>query len=398
MVIKGKVSMKQIKVLHIITRLILGGAQENTVLTVEGQGKKGYEVTLVTGPPLGPEGSLVGKAEKKGLHLIMVPGLRREINPWRDLLTFIKLYRLIKKGNYDIVHTHSSKAGILGRLAARLAGTKVIVHTIHGLPFHEYQSRGINCFYILCERLASLFTDKIITVAEVMTRKALAAKLAPKERFITIYSGMELDKFLEPEVEAADKKKQIGIKPDVPVVGKIARLFPLKGHKYLLEAAAEVAGVYPQVRFLLVGDGILRERLEKQAEELGIREKVIFAGLVPPEEIPQLLSVMDIVVHTSLREGLARVLPQALAGGKPVISFDIDGAAEVVREGETGYLVPAKNSKRLAEVIIDLLGDKKKAKKMGEAGKRLVDPAFRVEVMVDRIAEVYEKLILSKNK
>ncbi len=182
------------------------------------------------------------------------------------------------------------------------------------------------------------------------------------------------------------------------MVGKVARLFHLKGHKYLLEAAAEVIRICPGVRFLLVGDGLLKERLEKQAQGLGIREKVIFTGLVPREEIPSLLAIMDIVVHTSLREGLARVLPQALACGKPVISFDIDGASEVVKEGETGHLVPAEDAKRLAEAIIDLVRDKAKAKSMGEAGRKVVDPAFRVEVMVDRIAEVYEGLILLKNK
>ncbi len=168
----------------------------------------------------------------------------------------------------------------------------------------------------------------------------------------------------------------------------------MKGHKYLLEAAAEVVRVCPGVRFLLIGDGLLKERLEKQAQGLGIREKVIFTGLVPREDIPSLLAIMDIVVHTSLREGLARVLPQALACGKPVISFDIDGASEVVKEGETGHLVPAEDSRRLAEAIIDLVRDKAKAKKMGEAGRKVVDPAFRVEVMVDRIAEVYEELFL----
>ncbi|NOX98086.1 MAG: glycosyltransferase family 4 protein [Nitrospirae bacterium] len=391
--------MKRRKVLHIITRLILGGAQENTILTVEGlEKRRGYEVALATGPPLGPEGSLVEEAGKKGIHLIMVPEMRREVNPWRDVLTFIRLYRLIKQGNYDIVHTHSSKAGILGRLAARLAGTKIIVHTIHGLPFHEYQSRWVNCFYIFCERFSSLFTDKIITVAAVMTGKALTAKLAPRKKFATIYSGMDLDRFLNPGVRVADKRKQIGIAPDLPVVGKIARLFPLKGHKYLLEAAAEVAKVYPQVKFLLVGDGILRENLEKQAEALGIKERIIFTGLVSQDEIPGLLAVMDIVVHTSLREGLARVLPQALACGKPVVSFDIDGAAEVVKEGKTGHLVPPEDSKKLADAIIDLLKDKEKARKMGATGKRLVDPAFRVEMMVDRIAELYEELFLKHKK
>ena len=404
--------MKRRKVLHIITRLILGGAQENTILTVEGLQKKSqYQVDLATGPPIGPEGSLVEDAKGRGINLIMVPEMRREINPWRDFLTFIKLYRLIKRGNYDIVHTHSTKAGILGRLAAKLAGIKVIVHTIHGLPFHEYQNKWLNRFYVLCERLAGIFTDKIITVAEVMTEKALTAKIAPREKFVTIYSGMELDKFLKPEVGPADERKQVGIGPgveaaerrrslgieeDAPVVGKVARLFHLKGHKYLLEAGAQVVKVYPKARFLLVGDGILRGNLERQAEDLGIRENVLFAGLVPKEEIPELLAIMDVVVHTSLREGLARVLPQALASGKPVISFDIDGAREVIRDGETGYLVPARDSRKLAEAIIEILGDEDKARRMGEAGRRLVDPNFRAEMMVDKIAGVYEELIKAR--
>ena len=400
--------MKRIRVLHIITRLILGGAQENTVLTVEGLGRRReYEVDLATGPPIGPEGSLVEEARDKGIKLIMVPEMRREIKPWRDFLTLMKLYQLIKRGNYDIVHTHSAKAGILGRLAAKLAGVKVIVHTIHGLPFHEYQNRWLNSFYILCEKLTGLFTNKLISVAEVMTEKALTVKIAPSKKFVTIYSGMELDKFLEPEVdkrkqvwagpgvEAAKKRRELGIAEDAPVVGKVARLFHLKGHKYLLEAAAQAVKVYPDVKFLLVGDGILRQSLEKQAEALGIRENVIFAGLVDKEEIPGLLSVMDIIVHTSLREGLARVLPQALASGKPVISFDIDGAREVVRHGETGYLVPARDSMKLADAIIELLRDKEKARRMGEAGKRLVEPNFRAEVMVAKIAQVYEEFLKS---
>ncbi len=403
--------MSEIRVLHIITRLILGGAQENTILTVEGLRRKEYEVDLATGPAIGPEGSLVEEARAKGINLIMVPEMRRQINPWRDFLTFIKLYRLIKRGNYDIVHTHSTKAGILGRLAAKLAGIKVIIHTIHGLPFHEYQPKWINRFYILCERLAGIFTHKLITVAQVMTEKALTAKIAPREKFVTIYSGMELDKFLGPEVEPADERKQVeigpgvevakkrrelGIEEDALVVGKVARLFHLKGHKYLLEAAAQVVKVYPKVRFLLVGDGILRESLEGQAQDLGIGENVLFTGLVPKEEIPGLLAVMDVVVHTSLREGLARVLPQALASERPVISFDIDGAREVVRDGETGYLVPARDSRKLAEAIIGLLGDKGTARRMGESGRRLVDPDFRVEVMVERIAHLYEELFKSK--
>jgi len=386
--------MKKIKVLHIITRLILGGAQENTIFTVWGLNKSDYyEVELATGPPIGPEGSLIKEAEKRGIKLTIVPHMRREINLFRDLLAFIELYLLIKKGKYTIVHTHSSKAGILGRLAAKIAGVEIIIHSVHGLPFFEYQNRFLNYIYILCERFTALFTDKLISVCDAMARKAVVAGVAKEDKFRTIYSGIELKNYSNSDISIAEKQKELNLDPDVPVVGNISRLFDLKGHNYLLEAASQVVEIFPEAKFLLVGDGILRERLICQAEDLKIRDNIVFTGLVERKEIPKLISVMDVIVHTSLREGLPRVLPEALAMAKPVIAFEIDGIAEIIKDGMNGYLIPPKDSKKLANSIIHLLKDKEKARRMGEAGRGMVNPAFELEVMLERIGEVYKESI-----
>ena len=260
--------MKELKVLHIITRLILGGAQENTLFTVEGLMERGHCVTLATGPAVGPEGSLIERARKNGVDLIIIPALRREINPFRDTLAFFNLYRLIKQGGYDIVHTHSSKAGILGRLAARLAGCRVILHTIHGLPFHPYQNRFLNWIYLTSEKMVEGFTARLIVVAEPLAQQAVKAGLARPDRFVTIYSGIEMEKFTESGGKGREIRAKFGIPEDAPVIGKVARLFHLKGHDYLLSAAPEIVRAFPEVRFLLVGDGILRRNLEEKVKEM----------------------------------------------------------------------------------------------------------------------------------
>jgi len=389
--------MRKIRVLHIITRLILGGAQENTIFTVWGLNKNDcYEVELATGPPIGPEGSLIEEAEKREIKLKIIRHMRREINLFRDFLAFVELYLLIRKGKYTIVHTHSSKAGILGRLAAKIAGVKIIIHSIHGLPFFEYQNRFLNYVYILCERFAALFADKLISVCDSMTKKAIAAGVAKKDKFRTIYSGIELEHYSNSDISITEKQKELNLDADTPVVGNISRLFDLKGHSYLLEAASQVVGVFPKAKFLLVGDGILRERLIRQAEDLKIRGNIIFTGLVERKEIPKIISVMDVIVHTSLREGLPRVLPEALAMAKPVIAFEIDGIGEIIKDGINGYLIPPKDSKKLANSIIYLLQDREKAKKMGEAGRLMVAPDFNLEMMLERISEVYKESIAEK--
>lgn len=385
-----------VRVLHIITRMIVGGAQENTLLSVEGlDAMPEYDVTLISGIDKGKEGELLSRA-RETTHLMIVPEMGRNINPFSDLVAFWKLYKLIKQGRYYIVHTHSSKAGVLGRLAAWLAGTPIIVHTLHSLVFHDYQPWLVNRAWCLAKKICAPVTDYYISVSDIISQKAIAAGIAEPERFRTIYSGMELDWFLNAKFDSSKVRDEFGIPQDAPVVGKIARLFPLKGHDQLMDAAPEIVKRVPNVRFFLIGDGILLEHLQKRAREYGILANFVFAGLIDRERIPEMISAMDVVVHTSLREGLARVLPQSLAMGKPCVSFDIDGAPEVVIDDKTGYLVKAFDSIGLADRIAYLLERPELREQMGANGRRHVDPNFRTEKMVADISEVYQMLLERK--
>lgn len=382
-----------LRVLHIITRMIVGGAQENTLLSVEGLDRlPDFEVTLASGVDNGPEGDLLTRA-RQTTQLVIVPELGRSIHPLNDVVALWKLYRLIRKGRYHIVHTHSSKAGVLGRIAAWLAGTPFVVHTLHSLVFHDYQPWAVNRLWRIVKKICAPMTDHFISVSDIISQKAIEAGIAPAERFSTIYSGMELDWFLKADADPRAIREEFGIPDDALVVGKIARLFPLKGHDQLLDAAPAIVKQHPKVRFFLIGDGILQDHLRSRARSLGILDNFVFAGLIPRERIPEMLSAMDVLVHTSLREGLARALPQALAMGKPCVSFDIDGAPEVVIPNQTGYLVKPGDAAGLARAISELLSDPDLRRRMGEAGRRRVDPAFRAETMVEQIAAEYITLI-----
>jgi glycosyltransferase involved in cell wall biosynthesis len=373
--------------------MIVGGAQENTLLSVEGLEQNGdYDVALLTGTDEGREGELLSRA-RSTTKLIVVPELGRAINPFCDLIALVKVYRLIRKGKYHIVHTHSSKAGVLGRIAAWAAGTPIIIHTLHSLVFHEYQPWIINRALRLVKKACAPLTDHFISVSKVISEKAIAAGIDRPEKFTTIYSGMELDWFLNAKPDARRIRREFDIPEDSPVVGKIARLFPLKGHDELMDAAPEIVRRVPNVRFLLIGDGVLQEHLIERANKLGILQNFVFAGLIDRERIPEMISAMDVVVHTSLREGLARVLPQALAMGKPCVSFDIDGAPEVVIPGRTGYLVKPEDTGGLADAISRLLSDPQLRQRMGEEGRGVVDPAFRAETMVRQISDLYQMLM-----
>jgi glycosyltransferase involved in cell wall biosynthesis len=382
-----------IRVLHIITRMIVGGAQENTLLSVVGLDRlPRYDVTLMSGIDRGREGELLSQAREQA-KLIIVPEMGRSINPFSDLVAFWKIYRHIKKGRYHIVHTHSSKAGVLGRIAAWLAGTPLIVHSLHSLVFHEYQPWIVNKAWRIIKKICAPLTDYFISVSEIIVQKAIKAGIDKPEKFRTIYSGMELDWFLNANFDSKKVRREFNIPEDALVVGKIARLFPLKGHDQLMDAAPEIVRRHPDVRFFLIGDGILYEHLQERARGYGILDNFVFAGLIDRERIPEMISAMDIVVHTSLREGLARVLPQSLAMGKPCVSFDIDGAPEVVINDYTGYLVEAYDSAGLANAVSKLLDNEELRGQMGENGRRHVDPNFRAEKMVADIAEVYDMLL-----
>ena len=378
------------RIAHIITRMILGGAQENTLLTVEGLVRRwGDEVVLITGPALGPEGSLLERAYEGGLDVRLVNQLRRAVSPVRDLVAYRSLVRILQEFQPQVVHTHSSKAGILGRAAAARVGVPIVVHTIHGMPFHRYQNLLANRAYLAAERWAARSTRTFITVADAMTQQAVAAGIAPPEKFTTIYSGMEVEPFLNPPRSRDEARRELGYAEDHVVVGKIARLFDLKGHDDVIAAAREVIRRHSNVRFLFVGNGTLRSRLERRIAAAGLSDFFHFTGLVPTDRIPELLAAMDVVVHCSLREGLARVLPQAFLAGKPVVSYDVDGAREVVLPNRTGYLLPPKSIRELTEALVELTGDPALRSRLGQTGRSLFTEQFRHENMVDKIREVY---------
>jgi glycosyltransferase involved in cell wall biosynthesis len=388
------------KILHIITRLIVGGAQENTLLTCEGLARRGHEVVLMTGPSLGPEGSLMDRAEAGGYRVVVTPHLVRSPHVTHDWQAYREIMKFVRDWRPDVVHTHSSKAGILGRGAAwkvkrASGGRPLVVHTIHGLPFHPWQRRAVNRLWVGLERWAARRCDKIICVADAMTRQALAAGVG-RDRgdslFTTVYSGMEVGPFVNPSVTRDEVRARLGIAADAFVFGTIARLQPLKGHDDLLAKAAEIFAAAPAAHLLWVGDGVYRQRFEATVRERGWEKRVTMTGLVPPAEVPRLLPAMDAVVHPSYREGLARALPQGLLGGVPVISYDCDGAGEVCIDGQTGYLVKTGDTAGLAAAMVRLAGDPKKAQAMGAYGRQFCVERFSADVMVDYIERVYREL------
>lgn len=380
---------ESMKIAHLITRLIVGGAQENTLLTVKDQlHEYGDSVTLISGPAIGPEGSLEDQARDSGVDLRIIPQLRRSIHPWRDWQSYREILYLLQDLRPEILHTHSSKAGIIGRAAAARLGIPV-VHTIHGAAFHTGQHPIVHRAYVAAERWAGRRTDHFISVCDAMTRHYLAKQIGSADKYTTIYSGMNVEPFLKPPRPPAEVRLELGLQPDDIVVGKVARLFHLKGHEFVLAAAPSIVRQNPRVKFLLVGDGSLRGKIEAEIQQMNLADHFVLTGLVPPSRIPELIHAMDIVVHTSQWEGLARVLPQGLIAGKPVVSFDVDGAREVVQTNETGHLLGEQTSDAVAAAVLDLANDSQKRTRLGQTGRERLTEQFRHETMTCQIRDIY---------
>ena len=380
------------RVTHIITRLIVGGAQENTVASVLGlRQKPGVEVHLLSGPTTGPEGSLEPEFARLPDLLTRVPALVRPVHPLKDWLALRQLEKILREQKPDIVHTHSGKAGILGRLAARRAGVPVIIHHIHGPSFGPFQGPLANWIFTAAERYAARATTHFVCSAQAMTRLYLAAGIGRPEMYTRIFSGFPVEPFLNATNDLA-LRAQFGLNENHFVIGKIARLFKLKGHADLLAAFQKILPQTPQARLLLVGDGALRNEIENQVRALGLQDKVIFTGLVPPGEVPRYVGIMDCLAHLSSREALSRALPQALAAGKPVVAYDFDGADEVCLEGETGFLVRTGDIATVAQRLLQLAGDAPLRERFGRRGQQFVRENFAVEQMVDNLYALYLKL------
>lgn len=381
------------RVIHIITRMIIGGAQENTLLNcLDLQTDYNDEVLLVTGPATGPEGDLLTQGRAGDLAVRIVPELNRAIHPWRDWRALQSLRRIIRDYRPDVVHTHSAKGGVLGRRAAFSERVPAIVHTVHGAPFHPYQSSISRNLFRICETQAAQWCDRLISVADAMTDLLVKAGVAEHEKFVTIYSGMNVEPFLDADAHRDATRAALGIEPHHIVIGKIARLFNLKGHDDLITAAPKLISACPNVRLLLVGDGTLRHSLQKRIEQIGMEKHFIFTGLVPPSEVPRMIGAMDALVHTSYREGLARALPQALIAGRPVVSYDVDGAREVTINGETGYLVPPGDTVQLTRRLIQLASDQAGRMRMGATGRDRFTERFRHQTMTHQIRALYEQI------
>ena len=375
------------KICHVITRLIQGGAQENTVYTAAGQAALGHEVTLVYGPELNGESPFF--MLPKDVQLVETPNLVRALSPLKDLKAYADLKNYFRANSFDIIHTHSSKAGIIGRLAAADAKTKAkIVHTIHGLAFDEFQSAFKNKLYIAAEKQAALVSNAIITVCDAMRDQALQAGVGNKELYHTVRSGSDLTAFKDAPKFREEARQKLAIKDDELLLVSVARLFPQKGVEVILSAARSL----PQnVKLLLIGGGPLKEEMERFAEA-NLPGRVIFQGEVPPQDIPFLLSAGDLLVHASYREGLARVLVQAMAAGIPAISSRAGGAAEIVVDGQNGCLFPIGDEKALKARLEAVTGNSELLSKLKEGARETDVSDYSIDAMVKGTMAVYEKL------
>ena len=378
------------RIAHVITRLIIGGAQENTLLICAGLAEAGHDVTLIAGTQTGPEGSLWSEAVRMGVRTIEFPPLVRQVAPLTDWSCARELAALFRREQFDVVHTHSSKAGILGRWAAHKAGTPLVVHTIHGMSFNRTQTPPVRWFYRSLERRAAPWTDAFISVADAMTAQAVAAGIAPAERFTTIYSGMRVDDFhADPDLRTMNRAVW-KLEPDQIVIGTVARLFRNKGYEHILAALPRIVERCPRARFVWVGDGRDRGRYQATLAKLGRTGRVRFEGLVPPARIPQLLAGFDILLHASLWEGLPRAAVQALLTEVPVVCFALDGASEVVETGVTGTCVRPGDTAGLADAVIELANDADRRAALGREGRRRCLERFDYRRMVRDIAALYE--------
>jgi glycosyltransferase involved in cell wall biosynthesis len=378
---------------HVITRLIVGGAQENTISTVLGlQGDARLAVNLLSGPTFGSEGSLENVFHENPNLLTIVPSLTRPIRPVADVRGLMQLRREFRKNPPDIVHTHSGKAGILGRWAAHLERVPIIIHGIHGPSFGPWQGPLANAVFRNVERRAGRVTTHFVAVANAMIAQYLNAGIGCREQYTRIFSGFPLDPFLQAQ-NSPELRARFGIRPDDIVIGKIARLFELKGHDDLFLIAPELLKRNPRVKFLLVGGGPWEERFKKLAAELCVTDHFIFTGLVPPAQIPPLTGIMDMLVHLSLREGLPRALPQAMAAGKPVVAYDCDGAGEVCLNDETGFLIKPRHREDLLNGLADLAGNAELRARMGASAREFVRERFPIEKMVADTRALYWRLL-----
>lgn len=389
---------RKIKVAHIITRIITGGAEENTLYTIKGLDKKKFDIDLIVGEEFRED--IYDNFENNDFCIIRLKGLKGKLNFLYDPIVLIKLINLFKKNHYDIVHTHLTKIGILGKIASRISGVPIIIHGLHGSAFQAFNSKLLNWALIFFERITSKYTDAYISVSRILSEKYIKEGIGKRENHFTVYSGMNLDKFYYSRKKINRRKKlaDLGISSDCFIIGNVATLEPRKGHKFLIDAFKKVIEKHKNksIKLIIVSDGYERENLVNYVDKLDLKEKVIFTGY--REDIEELMAIMDVFVLSSLREGLPRVLVQAAAVGIPLIAFNVDGVPEIIKNNYNGFLVRPKDVEELADRIIRYINNRELINLQGQRGREFVKDKWSIEDMVNKIDGIYQELIKEKIK
>jgi glycosyltransferase involved in cell wall biosynthesis len=382
-------------VLQTITRLIVGGAQETVMYIAALMDKDRFQVDVLSGPQTGSEGSLIEELRTRGIPLTILPDMVRQISLLHDPLALLKMTRLIQANRYTVVHTNSSKAGIIGRVAARIAGTPIIVHTVHGWSFHDHMDPWLKKIYTTLERFAASFTDALVVVTDRDIDKGLQEGIGRPEQYHLIRSAIPLDEFDPQRVSRETVRKELGIPLDAPVLGNVGRFSVQKNPLDWVKVAALVAKEMPECHFLLVGDGPLRLQVETLIAENNLNGQTIHTGL--RRDVPEMLSAIDVFLLTSLWEGLPRVIPQAMAMQVPVVANHVDGSAEAIIHGETGCLCAPGDLDDLAANCLLLLQDENLRTEMGKKGRFYAIQEFDVHRMVSQLTTLYEDLLERKS-
>ena len=377
-----------IKILRAITRLNIGGPAIHAILltTALDDGAQ-FKSTLVAGATAPHEGDMLELARARCVQPVLLPALGREISPLDDLVSLARMVQLVRRLRPDIVHTHMAKAGTVGRVAARICGVPLIVHTYHGHVFHSYFSPAKTRVFLTIERALALVTNRIITVGDGQRDEIASYGVAPLSKLEPIPLGLELGQFLSAEQGSGRLRRALGISDGTPLVGIVARLAPIKAHEVFFEAAARVLQVEPPARFLVIGDGERRSELEALVDRLGIRGSVTFLGW--RQDMRDVYAGLDVVALTSRNEGSPVALIEALAAARPVVSTAVGGVPEVVIDGTTGLTVPPSNPGALAVVILKLLRDPALGARLGAAGRRHVYPRYDSSRLVDDVKNLY---------
>jgi len=364
---------RKINVIHIVEELTIGGLEKILTTIVLNLDKKKYNISVWC---LREGGFFADKLVKEGIDVKIL-----HISTSRNPLSIYKLYRFLKSHKFDIIHTHAYSAGTIGRMSAFLAGVPVIISHNHSV--YDYYGK----FYNLVEWFLSLITDRVICISEVVNGFANKTQRINSKKLITIHNGID-DVCDLTEKSSSDLKKELGIPINHPVICTISHMEEHKGLKYLLEAASLLLQSKNDVSFLLVGEGVLKKELKILCADLKIEKNVIFAG--EQSDISEILSLSDIFVLPSLREGLPLTILEAMACGKPVIATNVGGIPEIVKDGENGILVYPKDPETLYMAMNELLGDREKREKMGRIGKRVCDESFRTKTMVEKVEDLYD--------